>query len=314
MKVLLTGATGFVGREVVSTLLARGHQTVAAVRSAAELPAAVEQRVVGDITEPVAWAEALDGIDTVLHLAARVHQMTDSAADPLERFRAANTLPTARLAEAAQASGVKRFIFLSSIKVNGESTPQHPAQSFSVDSVPAPQDPYGISKFEAEQALARISALGGMKIVSVRSPMVYGPGGKGNVQRLTGLVRKGLPVPLGSIQNRRTMISVRNLADLLCTLSPARADTPPYSLVLAGDAQSPSTAELYRELARALGVPARLLPFPAAWLVALGRITRRSAEIARLTESLEIQIGSTDPGFTWQPPLSFREGIALMAS
>ncbi|MDR6268424.1 NAD-dependent epimerase/dehydratase family protein [Arthrobacter russicus] len=313
MKILLTGATGFVGREVVSALQAQGHQVVAAVRSTAALPPGVEQRVVGDISGPVAWAEALDGIDTVLHLAARVHQMNDSAVDPLASFRAVNTEPTARLAQAAEAAGVKRFVFLSSIKVNGESTPLNPSQPFSVDSAPAPADPYGSSKFEAEAALAAISASGAMKIATVRSPMVYGPEGRGNVQRLSNLARKGFPVPFGSIRNRRTMIAVQNLADLLVALCPAAPDTPPYSLVLAGDAHSPSTAELYRELADALGVPARILPFPVALLRLAGRLTGRAAEIARLTESLEIRVGSTDPDFDWTPPLSFHEGIARMA-
>lgn len=313
MKILLTGATGFVGREVASVLLTQGHRVVAALRSSAKLPADVEQRVTGDITGPVAWKEALDGIDAVLHLAARVHQMKDSAVDPLASFRASNTFPTTRLAEAAQAAGVKRFIFLSSIKVNGESTPLRPSQPWSVDSVPEPADPYGISKFEAEQALAGISASGAMKIVVVRSPMVYGPGGKGNVLRLANLAQKGFPVPFGSIRNRRTMISVQNLADLLSTLCSSELATPLYALVLAGDASSPSTAELYRELADALGVPARMLPFPVGLLRLAGRAAGRSAEIARLTESLEIQVGSTDPNFSWTPPLSFREGVSRMA-
>lgn len=320
VKILLTGATGFVGRELGPLLVAQGHHVVAAVRSAAQLPAQIEQRVVGDLRKFTAWPELFDDVDAVVHLAARVHQMKDAAADPLESFRAMNTELTATLAEAAQQAGVTRFVFLSSIKVNGESTPERPSRPFSIDSIPAPQDPYGVSKFEAEQALLAIAnakadgAKAGMKIVSVRSPMVYGPKGKGNVQRLAGLVRKGLPVPFGSIRNRRTMISVQNLADLLCNLCAVDQETPGYALVLAGDAQSPSTAELYRELAAALGVPARLLPVPVPLLALLGRITGRSAEIARLTESLEIRTGSTDPSFAWQPPLSFSEGIALMAS
>lgn len=316
MKVLLTGATGFVGSALLPVLLSKGHTVTAAVRAAADLPdgveQGVEQRVVGDLAEFSAWSTLVADVDAVIHLAARVHQMNDDAADPLESFREANTVPAQRLAEAAQAAGVGRFIFLSSIKVNGESTPSQPSAPFSVESSPHPVDPYGWSKLEAEQALQRLSGTGPMKTVSVRSPMVYGPAGKGNVQRLAALARRGFPMPFGSIRNHRTMISVHNLTDLLAYLCKLDASTPDYSVVLAGDAESPSTGELYRELAGALGAPARLMPFPVGLLKFAGRLTGRSAEINRLTESLEVRIGSTDSGFDWVPPLSFGDGIAQM--
>ncbi|WP_049759069.1 NAD-dependent epimerase/dehydratase family protein [Renibacterium salmoninarum] len=309
MKVLVTGASGFVGQTLVSVLRNQGNQLRYTVRSEAQAKFGAEHVVVPDFRDFNAWPELLDGIDAVIHLAARVHQMNDDSADPLNSFRATNTAPTLALAQAAHDAGVSRFIFLSSIKVNGEKTTADP---FSISSMPYPVDPYAMSKYEAEEGLAKIAADGAMSLVAVRSPMVYGPAGKGNVERLAGLARRGLPVPFGAIHNRRTMISVQNLSDLLAYLVQKPADSRELGLVLAGDAQSSSTAELYRELATSLGAPARILSVPVSMLRFAGRLLGKSAEINRLTESLEISVGSTESGFDWQPPLTFSDGIALM--
>lgn len=311
VKILVTGASGFVGQTLVPVLQSRGHQVRYTVRSTAQAKFDTEHVVVPDFKDFDAWPALLAGIDAVIHLAARVHQMNDDSADPLNSFRTTNTAPTLALAQAAKDAGVSRLVFLSSIKVNGEKTSAVP---FSISSTPHPVDPYAVSKYEAEQGLAKIAVDGGMSLVAVRSPMVYGPAGKGNVERLAGLARRGLPVPFGAINNRRTMISVQNLSDLLAYLVQRPADSRGLGLVLAGDAQSPSTAELYRELATSLGAPARLLPVPVSMLRFAGRLLGKSAEINRLTESLEISVGSTETGFDWQPPLTFSEGIALMKS
>ncbi|WP_285725318.1 NAD-dependent epimerase/dehydratase family protein [Psychromicrobium xiongbiense] len=321
MRVAVTGATGFVGQRTVEALRQSGHQVIALVRQpssklSGEVGEGLLQRVCGDLSTVSDWEPLLEGAEAVIHAAARVHQMKDQSADPLQAFRRANTAPTLALARGAQQAGVSRFIFLSSIKVNGESTS---STAFTVRSPAQPQDPYGQSKWEAEQGLAELAVGAGTgndasertTFVSVRSPMVYGPGGKGNVQRLLGLIRRGIPVPFGSIHNHRTMMAVDNLADLLVYL--CEHGSAPAATVLAGDAESPSTAELYRALATAQGRSARILPCPVALLGLAGKVTGRSADIARLTESLQVQTGSTDPNFQWQPPLTFQQGISRIS-
>ena len=215
-SILITGATGFVGSRLANFLsthfpeielrLAVRHRPDELPVSGALSTGSIE--VVGDINPHTNWTNSLVGVDVVIHLAARVHVMKDVALDPLEKYRNANTLATVHLAQEAAKAGVKRFIYLSSIKVNGEETLS--GQSYSGDSTPAPIDPYGVSKWEAEQGLEKVCAQTGMEFVIIRPPLIYGPGVKANFQKLMGVVAKGLPLPLGSVHNQRSMLALHN--------------------------------------------------------------------------------------------------------
>ena len=211
MKVLVTGANGFVGHAVCRRLVAEGWNVAGAVRRQTTLEAGTEPRHIGEIGPDTNWDATLVGVEAVVHLAARVHVMEDKAADPLAAFRRVNTEGTLRLAEAAAKAGVKHFVFMSSIKVNGEATaPGHP---FRADDLVAPEDPYGRSKWEAEQGLAEISVRTGMVVTILRPPLVYGPGAGGNLRALMTFLGKGLPLPLGLVDNHRSLLGVENLAD-----------------------------------------------------------------------------------------------------
>lgn len=309
MKILVTGANGFVGRHLCQELLDEGNDVVAAVRREHTAPELTKEFPFGDLMGSVDWASALEGVDTVVHLAARVHVMQDTTADPSAAFRRTNVDGTMKLANAAAAAGVRRFVYMSSIKVNGEQTSDTP---FDASSVPNPSDPYGVSKWKAESALSELAETGRMTVISVRTPLVYGPGVGGNMMRLMRLASKGYPVPLGDIRNKRTMISVWNLAQLLTSCATRSGLTS--GLVLAGDSHSPSTPELYRELAVAIGSRPRLWNIPVPVLFAIGRLTGKSQEVARLCDSLEVRTSSSIPGFNWAAPVSFHEGVQRFGS
>lgn len=309
MKILVTGSNGFVGQHLCSHLAALGHNVSGAVRSQGLAPDRTTEIVVGDLSEATDWAGLVHGFDAVIHLAARVHVMNDTAGDPLSEFRRVNSLATAALAQAAAAQGVTRFVFLSSIKVNGESTA---GKGYAASDVPEPVDPYGVSKHEAEVELRKIEQDTSLEVVIVRTPLVYGPGVKGNFAKTLSLVHAGLPLPVGGIRNRRTMVSVWNLVDLLekCAVDPRAAGV----LVLAGDAFSPSTPELFSQLSIAMGKTARVFPVPVALMRLAGRLTGRSAIVKRLTESLEVDPGSSSTEWAWQPPHEFADSILRTAT
>ncbi|MDP2827040.1 MAG: SDR family oxidoreductase [Sulfuricellaceae bacterium] len=294
MRVLVTGANGFIGKALCAELSQHGHVVRGATRNS-----------VGDIGEHTDWAEALSGIDAVVHLAARVHVMRDVASDPLKAHRATNALGTQRLAQCAAASGVKRFVYISTVKVHGEATPQRP---FADREPPNPQDPYAISKFEAEQALQRISAARGMEIVILRPPLVYGPGVEGNFLRLLHLVEKGIPLPLGSIMNQRSLIYLGNLVDAirLCLTHECAAE----KTFLVSDGETISTPGLIRKLASLSGKRARLWPIPIALLQWAGYLTGKIETVQRLTDSLIVDDSAIRLELGWQPPYSMEEGLA----
>lgn len=306
MRVLLTGATGFVGRHTVPLLVARGHHVRAALRSAKEGP--WEPAVVGDIGPDTDWTAALDGVDAVIHMAARVHVMRDKAADPLAEFRRVNTAGTVRLAEQAAAAGVKRFVFLSSIKAMVDESRPTPLE---VATPPDPHSPYGISKLEAERALAAISARTGMEVAVIRPPLVYGPGAAGNMRALVKLVATGLPLPLGGIHNRRSLIYVGNLADAVVTVleHPDAAG----GTFLVQDGEPVSTADLVRAIAAAMGRPARLVPVPRG-LMALGAaLTGTRAVFDRLAGTLTVDDGPIRERLGWRPPHDLASGLRATA-
>jgi nucleoside-diphosphate-sugar epimerase len=307
--VLVTGASGFVGRALVERLLADGVPTLAAVRGAAVVPAGARRVPAPNLGPDADWRAALDGVDCVVHLAARVHVMRDDAADPLAEFRRVNVDGTHALARQAAAAGVRRLVFVSSIKVNGEESA--PGRPFTAHAVPAPADPYGISKHEAEQALWAVAAQTGLQVAVVRPVLVYGPGVKANFRSLLGWLARGLPLPLGAIHNRRSLLALDNLVDLLtvCVRHPAAAG----QVFLASDGEDLSTTELLRRLGAALGRPARLVPLPAPWLAGAARLLGRRAVAQRLCGSLQVDIGKTREVLGWTPPKTVNEALQKTA-
>jgi nucleoside-diphosphate-sugar epimerase len=300
--VLLTGASGFLGQALVRQLIADGCTVTAVSRSQAATSA---PGWIG-LAQYEDAHTLLPGHSCVVHLAARVHVMHDTSADPLTEFRAANVDVTLNLARQAAAAGVQRFVFISSVKVNGESTA--PARPFSEVDPANPQDAYGQSKCEAEQGLRQISADTGLEVVIIRPPLVYGPGVKANFSMLMRAVQRGCPLPLGAITyNRRSLVGLDNLVDLIvaCITHPAAAN----QTFLAGDGQDLSTADLVRGLARAAGVPARLIPVPVWALQAVAILLGKKDAAQRLCGSLQVDISKAQALLGWVPPVSVDEGL-----
>jgi UDP-4-keto-D-QuiNAc 4-reductase len=311
MKILVTGANGFVGSALCQAATAFDHVIYAVVRSPAPLlPTGVTQVVVADLTDLAQRQDLLSDIDCVIHLAARVHVMADRTADPLAAFRATNTTATVELATAAAQAGVRRFIYLSSIKVNGEGQPDCPAptvKTYSELTKPAPCDPYGISKWEAECQLQQVAIETGLEIVIIRPPLVYGPTVKANFLQLLRLVQRGVPLPLGLVKNARSLVFVGNLVDAIftCVTHPQAAG----QTFMVSDGVDVSTPDLIRGLAQALGGSARLLPIPAAALRWVGQLTGKSATITRLLGSLTVDSRKISQTLGWQPPFSLAQGL-----
>ncbi len=307
MIIRVTGASGFVGKEFCAQARAAGHQVGRVVRQRTALD---EGCFVGDLARTQDWSAAFEGVDVVVHLAARVHVISDTYSDPLAEFRRVNVDGTATLARQAAESGVRRFIFLSSIKVNGESTDAgHP---FTAADAPAPQDPYGVSKHEAEQLLNQISAETGMEVVIIRPPLVYGPGVKANFQTMMRWLARGVPLPLGAVtHNRRSLVALDNLVDLIetCLTHPAAAN----QTFLVSDGEDLSTADLLKRMSAALDKPARLFHVPAALLKLGAVLMKKPGVYQRLCGSLQVDITKTRKLLGWTPPLSVDEGLRRAA-
>ncbi len=299
-RILVTGASGFVGSALCKRLAAEGLQVRRALRKLPTLDVAADAVATGDLSANQDWALALTGVACVVHAAARVHVMNDTESDPLAAFRAANVTGTLNLARQAAAAGVTRFVFISSIKVNGERTT--PGRPFRASDEPEPLDPYGLSKMEAEQGLRTLAADTGMELVIVRPPLVYGPGVRANFRQMLTAIRRGLPLPLASIDNRRSMVGLDNLVDLLLTCT--RHPDAPGHVFLASDGDDVSTPELLRRVGTALGRPARLLPMPPALLRLLATVAGRKDMAQRLCESLQVDISDTCQVLEWTPPRS----------
>lgn len=303
--VLVTGANGFVGRHVCEALFARDQPFRMLVREetwVGETRAAVFRA--RDLFDEEAVRAGLSGCRAVIHLAGRVHVMDDNAPDPMIDFRAINVEGTRSLARWAADAGAGRFVFVSSIKVNGESTPLAP---FRESDVPAPEDPYGQSKWEAELALREIAAETGLEVVILRPPLMYGAGVQANFLRLMKMVHRGIPLPLGAARNRRSLAFVRNVADAAVIAS--EHPRAPGETLLVSDGPALSSAEVVRALAAALERRARLLPVPAAVLRAAGILTGRQGDVNRLLASLEVDSSRIRDVLGWKPPFSMTEGL-----
>ena len=286
-------------------LLRRHHAVSAASRSAMTLLDSFKPVIVGTIGPETLWSTALLDVETVIHLAARVHVMNDTHADPLTAFRAVNVDGALNLGRQAAAAGVKRFVFVSSVKVNGEFT--LPCQAFTEADEPNPQDAYGQSKCEAEQGLRQIAAETGMEVVIIRPPLVYGPGVKANFASLMRAVQRGYPLPLGSVHNQRSLVALDNLVDFIitCATLPQAAN----QTFLVSDGQDLSTIELIRGLAHAAGVTARLLPVPVPWLRAVASLLGKADAVDRLCGNLQVDISKARKLLAWTPPVTVDEGL-----
>ena len=306
MKILVTGATGFVGSALIQRLSDDGMTCRAALRRTPDaLPENVDRVLVGDLDESTDWSEALRDRDVVVHAAARVHVMQDNVEDPLEAFRKVNLRGSVNLARQAAEAGVKRFVFVSSIKVNGGQTA--PGQPFHADDVPAPLDPYGVSKMETEQALFALAEETGMEVVAIRPPLVYGPGVKANFATMMRWLARGVPLPFGRVDNRRSLVALDNLVDLIvtCLVHPGAAN----QVFLVSDGEDLSTAELLTRLSIAMDSPARLMPIPVAALKVGAWLVGRQPVAQRLLGSLQVDISKTRERLDWVPPVSVDEGF-----
>ena len=304
-SVLVTGAGGFVGRALCEALAATPRTVRRAVRAA---PPGPEGAVAtGDVGPDTDWRAALEGVQCVVHLAARTHVLREAAADPLAEYRRVNVDGTLRLAEQARQCGARRLLFMSSVKVNGEAT----ERPFTERDAPRPEDAYGVSKWEAEQALAAFAARSGMEVVVLRPPLVYGPGVKGNFLRLLDAVARGALLPLASIANRRSLIHVGNLVEAVAVAIDAPQAAGKTYLV--SDGEDVSTPDLVRALAHALGVRARLLPCPPRLLRLAAAAVGQGAQMGRLTGSLQVDGSALRRELGWQPRHTLAQGLAETA-
>lgn len=312
MNVFITGATGFVGKSLVNDLVSEGHSLIATVRGfTTELPPEVEQKWVdlGELDEQNTIIDTLENIDVVIHTAARVHIMQDKAADPLTEFRKMNVDTTAELARQSAKAGVKRFIFLSSIKVNGESTDQRDA--FRETDAPAIEDAYGQSKLEAEQVLFELASNTSMEMVIIRPPLIYGPGVKANFGSMIKIIKKGLPLPFGAVSNQRSMLAIDNLVDFikLCVTHPAAAN----QIFLLADGDDVSTTELFKKIAKAYKQNARLIPVPVSWMTFFAKLAGKQNITDRLFGNLQIDINKARQLLGWKPVTTMDQQLNKMA-
>lgn len=310
-KILITGATGFLGNSLGKALSLVGRYSLKAqVRKSIEISWAEEVFQISNLSSIERLNSIFEGIDVVIHCAARVHIMNDTSSNPLDEFQKVNVDGSISLAKLAAKSGVRRFIFISSIKVNGEDTED--GKVYKADDIPAPQDPYGVSKMEAEEGLKQIAAETGMELVIIRPVLVYGPGVKANFLNMMRWLHKGVPLPLGSIKNKRSLVALGNLIDLIktCIDHPAAAS----ETFIAADGEDLSTTDLLLRMSNALGTRARLLPVPQRLLIACATVLGKKPIAQRLCGSLQVDISKAQKILGWKPPLSVDDGLKLVAN
>lgn len=318
-RILVTGCTGFVGRALCQKLISDGYSVVGSVRREddvrkiiSDMPTmnGLELVQIGDINKFTSWNKALVDVNVVIHLAARVHIMRDVRKNSLDLYRETNRDGTMTLASQAVAMGVKRFIYLSSVKVNGELT--FPNNPFTENDLPEPIDPYGISKFEAELYLNDLAKNENMETVIIRPPLIYGPDVKANFHAMMSWLAKGIPLPLGGVNNLRSFLALDNLLDLIITC--IRHPSAGNQLFLASDGEDLSTTELLQRMGLALDKPARLFPLPRSVLDLFARAVGRRDMVHRLCDSLQVDISKARILLGWQPPISVDEGLRRAAN
>lgn len=307
MKVLVTGANGFVGRAILDYLVRQPGLKILAVarRMFSDLPKGVELRIVSSLSSSAEWPSVLSGVQVVIHSAARVHILQGAKGQSLPAFRAVNVNGTMNLARQASRAGVRRFIFISSIKVNGEGKPS--GRPYTAGDEPSPQDPYGVSKREAEEKLRELEQETGMEVVILRPPLVYGPEVKANFLNLMKLVDTGIPLPFASLSNKRSLIFIGNLVDvILKCLGHINAAGKTF---LVSDCDDLSTPELIRRIAKAMGKPARLFPFPPGLFSATEKLPCGFHSLSKITGSLTVDSSKTMEQLEWKPPWSVDHGF-----
>jgi len=309
MKILVTGANGFVGRCLCADLSEHKHSVVAALRCADSQLKGVERVIIGSIDCTNDWTAVLQHVDVVIHLAARVHVMHEVAVDALAEFRKVNVDGTLNLATQSAKAGVKRFIFISTIGVNGNATNFN--YPFSEDDISQPHDPYSVSKYEAEKGLYKLAEEAGLEIVIIRPPLVYGYGAPGNFGKIINALKKSIPLPLGAIHNKRSFVYVGNLVSLIvrCIDHPAATN----QVFLVSDGCDLSTTELLQKCAVALGVKARLLPVPQKFLALCLALLGKQAVAQRLCGNLQVDISKARMLLGWVPPVSVEDGLKATA-
>ena len=310
MKVLVTGASGFIGKSLCEELVGQNKLVIAAVRVNYVECAGVESRQVGEIENTTDWSKILNNMSVVVHLAARVHVMHDNALNPLEEFRKVNVHGTLQLAREAAKAGVKRFIFVSSIKVNGESS--EIGKPFTAADLPSPQDAYGISKLEAEQGLKLIAQQTGMEVVIIRPPLVYGDGVKANFANMLRMIKRSIPLPFGAIHNKRSFVFIGNLVSLIvrCIEHPNAAN----QTFLVSDGCDLSTTQLLRACAAALGVETRIFSVPKKLIEVVAAILGKQDVAQRLCGNLQVDISKARALLDWAPPFTVEEGLRITAN
>ncbi len=304
--VLLTGASGFVGKGVLKTAQQRSLKIRPVFRSIDSANGHDEAVLISELDGTADWSQALKGVDVVIHAAARAHIMREEALDPMAEYRRINVEGTLNLARQAAAAGVRSFVYISSIKVNGETTSL--GRPFTADDAPAPEDAYGFSKAEAEELLKQLAQETGMAVTLIRPPLIYGPGVKGNFASLISWVRRGLPLPLGGVtHSRRSLVGLDNLVDLilLCADHPKAAN----QIFLISDGEDISTTELLRKIGKALGRPARLIWVPAGLISFIACLVGKKVISQRLLGSLQVDIHKTCELLNWRPSVSVDEGL-----
>ncbi len=306
MKILVTGANGFVGRELCNHLRFLGFDVIPVVRRPGDIKGAVVLKFGSDAE----WSFLLEKCDYVIHLAGRAHIMLEIENDPLKIYRSVNVNNTLNLARLSARHGIRRFIFISSIKVNGEIT--QPGKYFTAEDIPFPKDAYAISKLEAEEELHKISNETGLEVVVIRPPLIYGPNAKGNFSSMVKWLRHGVPLPFGSIDNRRSLVGLDNFCDLIsrCVDHPSASG----QTFMVSDGEDLSTTELLKRTALALGIKPRLINVPKPLLQFSADIFGRGDFAQRLFGSLQVDISKTKDILNWEPPLSVDEGLKLAVS
>jgi nucleoside-diphosphate-sugar epimerase len=302
--ILVTGAGGFVGTALVAELAKRGMSYRAVTRTPRE-----GCFCIGDMDSRTDWTAALDGVDAIVHLASRAHVMNETVADPSAHLRSVNVDSTLNLASQAIKAGVKRFVFISSIKVNGEATKL--GRPFTAEDPPCPQNPYAQSKHDAEQGLFALASGSDFEVTVIRPPLVYGPGVKANFATMMDWVNRGIPLPLGSVNNKRSFVFVGNLADLIIVsaVHPKAAG----QVFLVSDGEDISTTDLFKKMAQALGRPSWMMPLPTPLLNLGAAMIGQRAITSRLTDSLQVDVTKTRELLGWEPRKSVSEGLQQTA-